>query len=156
MTPSARERSEQTLITLEPEFATRVRAVLRAMEALGFPMVAYTGRRTAEQQLEEYAKGRRFVKAFGGKPAYWEVVDAKAIVTTKSGAPGQESAHQRGRAVDCAFYVAPSGAPGSRWKLSWKPSEPWGAYMALGEALGLVAGGRWKHPVDGPHLEWRE
>lgn len=128
MTPS--ERTMRTLATVEPELAAKVRRVLAAMAALGCPMAATDGRRTAAQQAALYAKGRT---------APGRIVTHLDGVTTRS-------KHQDGRAVDCCF-VDLTGA-------SWKPAYigQWEAYMACGEAVGLKAGGRWRMR-DNPHLE---
>jgi len=128
------ERTSRTLAQLDEDFAGKVRQVLDAMRAIGRPMVAYDGKRTAAQQQALFAKGR---------------TAPGAIVTHLDGVT-KHSYHQSGKAVDCAFLV--SGAP---WSLSWDGSPAgWEVYMACGEALGLTAGGRWRMR-DYPHLEQR-
>lgn len=129
MTPE--QRTAQALTGLEPAFAAKVRRVLAAMAALGFPMVAYDGKRTTERQAALYAQGR---------------ATPGAIVTHADGTV-KRSRHQDGVAVDCAFQ-APRG---DGWTLTW--DGPWAAYGACGEAVGLVWGGRWVGLVDRPHLE---
>jgi hypothetical protein len=38
---------------------------------------------------------------------------------------------------------------------TWDPNQPWELYGKMGETLGLSWGGRWRDPVDRPHLELR-
>jgi hypothetical protein len=41
-------------------------------------------------------------------------------------------------------------------KLQWDPADPvWAKMGAIGEALGLTWGGRWRKPVDPGHFELR-
>lgn len=96
--------------------------------------------RTADEQMHLYAKGRRRV---GGE---WVVTDPKLVVTRAK--PGQ-SAHNFGAAFDVCF----------------KGHDPypdddalWESLGQVGEAVGLVWGGRWQKLVDRPHFEhpsWR-
>lgn len=126
-------RTTDTLASLEPVFAAKVRQVLAAMAALGYPMVAYDGRRTTEQQVKLYAQGRT----------------APGRIVTNADGVKKRSRHQDGVAVDCAFLQPKPGG----WTLTW--TGPWPAYGACGEALGLVWGGRFKSLQDLPHLETR-
>lgn len=132
MSPEARTR--RVLAELEPALAAAVAKVLAGMAASGHPMVAYDGRRTGEEQAALYAAGRT----------------APGRIVTYADGIKVRSAHQDGRAVDCAFVLRRDGPQG--WALTW--SGPWAAYGALGEAEGLVWGGRWKLR-DHPHLALR-
>ena len=107
--------------------------VLEAMAALGYPMRVTHGLRTVGEQQELFAQGRT-------KPGK-RVTNCDGIT--------KKSRHQLardgfGHAVDCCFKGSnPLG-----------DNQPWGAYGACGEALGLTWGGRFKNlPFDGPHLE---
>ena len=105
-----------------------------ALQAAGVQMVAYTGLRTAAQQHRLWEQGRK-------RPG--------AIVTHCDGYKVR-SKHQDGLAVDCAFWARRGD---DSWVLEWH--GPWEDYGRLGEAEGLIWGGRWTRPVDRPHLEWR-
>lgn len=66
--------------------------------------------------------------------------------------PGQ-SPHNFGLAFDVVFLDTTTQAP---WDITWDlpgREDEWEAIGAIGEALGLVWGGRWKTP-DRPHFEW--
>jgi len=127
-----RPRDEQHLAQVRPALAAAVRKVLAAMAALEAPMVITDGRRTPADQQALYARGRT---APGRIVTY---VDGVTV-------PG---AHVQGRAVDCAFWVAGT--------VSWDARQPWAAYGACAEAVGLRWGGRWRTLVDLPHIEWPE
>jgi peptidoglycan L-alanyl-D-glutamate endopeptidase CwlK len=130
MTP----RDTARLVGVHPSLVERVARVLDAMAALGHPMLVVDGRRTADQQASLYAKGRT-------KPG--------AIVTHADGVR-MRSNHQAhtdgfGYAVDLAFLVD--------GRASWDIAQPWQAFGACAEALGLTWGGRWTRLADLPHVE---
>lgn len=135
----AQERTDKTLTGVHPVLAGRVRLVLAAMAAIGYPMVATNGLRTEEEQWALYQRGR------DGRPG--------AIVTNADGCD-KRSNHQTkadgyGHAVDCAFID-----PSNPAKPSWEDDLPWEAYGALARAVGL----RWgiklnANTVDRPHVE---
>lgn len=122
------------LVGVHPELVTRVERILKAMDALGFPMMVTAGVRTEAQQQALYAQGRT-------KPG--------PIVTYKDGVTGKSNHQPKedgfGHAVDCAFLE--NGKP------SWAIHHPWKLYGACAKALGLVWGGDWKKLVDLPHIE---
>lgn len=118
------ERSHRTLVTVTPELAAKVRRVLEAMRALGFPMVAVDGKRTTAQQQALYRQGRET----SGK-----------IVTHLDGVT-KRSRHQDGEAVDCCFCRVQDDGAG--WTALW--TGPWAAYGACAEAVGLTWGGQWR------------
>lgn len=122
------------LVGVHPELVARVLKVLKAMEALGFPMMVTSGLRTAEEQAKLYAQGRT---APGKKVTN---IDG---VRKKSNHQAREDGF--GHAVDCAFVV--DGKP------SWNERLPWAAYGACAKALGLKWGGDWRSLRDMPHLE---
>lgn len=113
--------------------AYKVERILRAMLVLGFPMFVVSGNRTEEEQAALYAQGRT-------KPG--------RIVTNLDGVH-RKSNHQGGRAVDCAFVDDPA----TKKVETWDERQPWEVYGTMAEALGLRWGGRWKSPVDRPHIE---
>lgn len=123
------------LAGVHPELVTKVRHLLDAMTALGFPMVVTAGVRSAADQRELYEQGR-------STPG--------AIVTNADG-ERKKSNHQAhadgfGHAVDCAF-VDERGQP------TWDDRKPWTAYGACAKALGLAWGGDWQALKDRPHIE---
>lgn len=122
------------LVGVHPDLVAKVLKVLKAMEALGFPMMVTSGLRTAEEQARLYAQGRT---APGKKVTN---VDG---VRKKSNHQAREDGF--GHAVDCAFVV--DGKP------SWNERLPWAAYGACAKALGLTWGGDWRSLRDMPHLE---
>jgi peptidoglycan L-alanyl-D-glutamate endopeptidase CwlK len=125
-------RSEKHLAQINLELAVKVRKILETMRSFGYPMVITDGNRTLEEQKKIYAVGRF------GNPG--------PIVTNMDGVI-KKSNHQDGRAVDCAFLDKNGSA--------YYPNSVtlWNAYGVLGELSGLIWGGRWKSPVDKPHLE---
>jgi len=116
----------------EATFDARVQALIAEMERLGHPVVVTSSRRSADQQKQLYAKGR----TSGG-----------AIVTEKSGEPGDESKHQRGMASDLAFRDPRTGQP------SYADTHPWVFRGAQAKSVGLVWGGDWTTLVDRPHVQ---
>lgn len=122
------------LVGVHPDLVAKVLKVLKAMEALGFPMMVTSGLRTAEEQARLYAQGRT---APGKK-----VTNADGV-RKKSNHQAREDGF--GHAVDCAFVV--DGKP------SWNERLPWAAYGACAKALGLTWGGDWRSLRDMPHLE---
>lgn len=113
-------------------FEEKAAALEAAMRAAGYPVVRTSGTRSADQQAKLYAQGR----TLPGKR-----------VTGKSGAPGDESAHQLNAASDFAF-VGADGQP------SWDDTHPWDLLGSQAQALGLEWGGNWKQ-VDRPHVQER-
>jgi peptidoglycan L-alanyl-D-glutamate endopeptidase CwlK len=114
----------------------KITMVLRAMDALGFPMKIVQGVRTTAEQQKLYAQGRTI----------------PGVIVTKADGVRDRSNHQAdltdglGRAVDCAFLVG--------GKVSWE--GPWALYGAACEAVGLVWGGGMKfgwHGEDRPHAQ---
>lgn len=121
------------LVGVHPALVEKVLKILRAMEALGFPMMVTAGVRSAEEQTRLYAKGRT---------APGPVVTYLDGVKKKSNHQAKEDGF--GHAVDCVFVV--DGRP------SWDLKLPWHAYGAAAKALGLKWGGDWKMR-DFPHIE---
>ena len=122
-------RSVKRLEAVLPGLRWRVLTLLRLMHAHGHQMTVTSGRRTQAEQQALYAQGRT----------------APGKVVTQIDGVKKQSRHQQGRAVDCAFVLAPG-------QVSW--DGPWELYMAVAEELGLVAGGRWRRFPDRPHVEW--
>ena len=132
-------RTAQTLAGVQPEVAMRVARVLERLATSGHQCVAYSGRRTLQQQQILYAQGRT-------RPG--------PIVTNCDGIK-RVSPHQDGRAVDCAWWERRGD---DAWVLVW--DGPWGLYGELAEEEGLTWGGRFKDSKgrpwpDRPHVEWR-
>ena len=121
---------------LHPELLSRILRVLDAMQALGFPMRVVQGVRTNAQQQALFAQGR----TAPGKV----VTDADGILHRSNHQPGLQDG--LGHAVDCAFAT---GDP-------FGESQPWAAYGACCEAVGLMWGGGhthgW-HGQDRPHAQ---
>lgn len=100
-------------------------ALQAVMQELNAPIFATEGHRVKERQAYLYAIGR--------------TLPGRIVTRARPG----ESMHERGLAIDFAFE-RPKGL---------NPYVgPWETAGAEAEKLGLVWGGRWKHP-DRPHLE---
>jgi peptidoglycan LD-endopeptidase CwlK len=130
MTP----RSEQTLAPLEPAFADAVRRAQATLEPSGIFLCVYSGLRTAEEQNNDFAKGRTLPGAI--------VTNAKAGY----------SMHNYGLAADIVPYL--QGKDGA---LDWNSSSP--RFMAMVVALkseGLAWGGDWVHFKDMDHFQSNE
>ena len=125
---------------VHPELVDKVTRILRAMDALGFPMMVTEGLRSRERQQQLYAQGRT-------KPG--KIVTYLDGVVRKSN--HQAKADGYGHAVDCAFLVDIDGdGPDDP---SWAERHPWALFGAMAVALGLTWGGNWKTLVDRPHVE---
>ena len=122
------------LIGVHPDLIAAINKIVKAMDALGHPIMVTQGLRTVTEQKILYAQGR---------------TTAGPIVTNADGVKSKSN-HQAhddgfGHAIDVAFLV--DGKP------SWDEHLPWRAYGECGKALGLVWGGDFAHLVDKPHLE---
>jgi len=129
-------RSAQAIRGLNSTLQATVNELLARAYLAGIPVIVASGARTYEEQEAIYAQGR---------------TAPGAIVTHAR--PG-ESWHNFGLAVDFAF-IDPSVA-GGMGKVIWPwPSDPamWERLGVIGEALGLVWGGRFAQ-VDRPHFEY--
>lgn len=137
-TDALREADLLRLAGLHPFLIAAATRILDGMAAFGHPMFVTAGVRTDTQQFALYAQGRTTL----GK-----------IVTNTDGIV-KKSLHQvqadgMGHALDCAFLDDPE----TTLVETWDPSQPWDVYGSLGEAAGLVWGGRWRTLLDRPHLE---
>ncbi len=118
-----------------PQLRLKIRQVLTAMDALGWPMLITDGFRTVAEQQRLYAQSRT---APGPR-----VTDRDGVLN--------KSNHQSGRACDCTFIDHDTGKP------TWDLRYPWAAYGACVEAVGLKWGGRAAGPLhDQPHAELHE
>ena len=124
------------LDTVNPLLAEKIKKILAAMDALGFPLKVIQGRRTEIYQHELWLQGR---------DVHGNIVDAKKIVTNADGYI-KKSNHQSGNAVDCAFLDADG-------KVTFDEHYPWALYGKMGETLGLTWGGTFKGLSDLGHLE---
>ena len=120
---------------LDPKMQPLAAEFLRLAWAAGLPVVITQTRRAVAEQDALYAQGRT----------------APGPIVTN--APGGSSPHCAGLAFDVAFQ-APQKA------VTWDEPRPgaWDELGKIGEGLGLVWGGRFKHLVDRPHFEcedWR-
>ena len=114
-----------------PEFNARIQLLKDMMADAGHPIKSISTKRTAEQQAELFKIGRSTGKS-------------GAIVTQKSGQPGDESKHQLDLAHDFAF-VGPNG------KATY--DGPWDLVGQYAKQLGLEWGGDWKDPYDPGHVQ---
>lgn len=127
---------------IHPELAAKVRKILQAMNALGFPMKVVQGVRTDQEQAALYAQGR----TAPGKI----VTNCDGYVKRSNHQPKSDGhGPSYGYAVDCAFVDDPATPKDE----TWDEHMPWQAYGAMAEALGLTWGGRWQSVVDKPHIE---
>lgn len=111
---------------LHPEVRSRWEQLATACLDAGIVLVLTQTRRTVAEQDELYASGRT-------KPG--------KVVTN---ARGLDSLHVHGRAFDIAFRV--------NGEITW--DGPWSKVGAMGEALGLQWGGRWRRFPDRPHFQY--
>ena len=123
------------LDTLEPEFKTKIVALLAALALHGIRCVVPSGRRTIAEQDKLYAQGRT----------------TPGEIVTK--AKGGQSAHNFGLAAD----LCPLDEHGELW---WSaPDDVWQVIHNLAEQSGLLDSGYdWKF-TDRPHIEdpkWKE
>jgi hypothetical protein len=130
---------------MNPVFLAAIEDVMREMEAAGFPMFVVCGGRTADEQHEDWLKGR----APDGT-----VIDKTAIVTECDGftVKSNHQAHDDGLyyAADLAFV--PTKAEGNCFASSW----PWAQFGLALESRGMRWGGHFKPPapVDLDHAEY--
>jgi peptidoglycan LD-endopeptidase CwlK len=121
--------SEQRLSEVYPGLATLVRQMADQLAAEGIDIRVTQSLRTVAEQEALYAEGR---------------TQPGKIVTEAM--PGY-SWHNFGLAVDVA-PLTPQGP-------DWNTSHPvWGRIVAIGSALGLVAGADWRTFPDWPHFQW--
>jgi peptidoglycan L-alanyl-D-glutamate endopeptidase CwlK len=134
------ETDMQRLEGVHPRLRAALTQIFAVMATLGHPMRVISGLRTDAEQAALYAQGR---------------TSPGAIVTYRDGST-KRSEHQAhgdglGHAVDCAFLDDPDTPTVE----TWDERKPWELYGVLGETLGLAWGGRWRRPIDKPHLELR-
>jgi len=120
-------RSQKNIATLHPEVARLATLLLEKCQEMGICAKVISGLRTYEEQNELYAQGRT-------KPGQ---------IVTK--AKGGYSIHNFG----CAFDIGIFSQDGKKYHGEHADYKRVGA---LGEALGLEWGGRWKF-VDEPHFQ---
>ena len=96
-------------------------------DQLGYDIQLMDTVRTAEEQQENFRKGR---------------TDPGKIVTYKSGLPGDESEHQKFNAFDINFFPYTFQGEDERFKEVWDVAKKLGARRW---------GGKWGDPA---HIEW--
>ena len=116
----------RALDDLDPRFLPLAAMLLARTVEANIPVMIINTRRTAEEQAIHLSTGASSV---------------------------QHSRHQDGLAIDICPY--------SQWmeygedKLQWRDDDPmWPKLGAIGEALGLRWGGRWRTPHDPGHFEY--
>jgi peptidoglycan hydrolase-like protein with peptidoglycan-binding domain len=141
--------SEARLAKVNPQVASRVRAMAADLKAKGVNVMVTSGYRTFKEQTALYAQGRQSLGAVNAlrKDAGMSPISAtenKGVVTkVKAGG----SFHNYGLAVD----VVPLKANGQP---DWKaPSSTWKAIGAAGKKQGLEWGGDWAKFKDQPHFQ---
>lgn len=115
----------------DDDYDAKEKKLIESMAKLGHPITKVSGRRTQKDQESLYAKGR---------------TAPGAIVTEKSGKPGDESKHQRGQAGDFAF-VGKDGKP------DYSSSHPWDTLGRMAKVHGLDWGGDWTTLSDQGHVQ---
>lgn len=113
-----------------------------ACEAIGLPLVFISGRRSPEEQMALYVKGRSV-----NKDGIWVVTDPHLVVTN---ALPDHDPHVIGAAYDCA------PAPGHR--IDWNRIDLFERVGRLAP-VGLTWGGSWPRLRDMCHFElshWRQ
>ncbi len=133
--------SELLIEGLVPELAAKARLHRSIALNMGIEIVFTSGRRTWEQQISEYHKGRE--RSEDG----WHVVDPGAVVTF---ALPENAPHVRGAAYDLVPIVHERAA--------WGRLDLFMELGRIGKDIGLVWGGEWRKIKDLPHFElpdWR-
>lgn len=113
----------------------------RRSKLRGMDVVFTSGKRSPDEQLANYRKGRIII---GGA---WQVEDPAAIVTF---ALPERAPHCRGAAYDLCPVV--------REKLAWERLDLFAELGRIGKELGLVWGGDFQKIKDLCHFElpgWR-
>lgn len=141
--------SEARLAKVNPEVASRVRAMAADLKAKGINVMVTSGYRTFKEQTALYAQGRQSLSSVNAlrKDAGMSPISATANkdIVTKVKAGG--SFHNYGLAVD----VVPLKANGQP---DWNaPSSTWKAIGAAGKKQGLEWGGDWAKFKDQPHFQ---
>lgn len=132
------------LAGLLPDVASKCRAHIARCASMGIPLLLYSGLRSAQEQLAEFTKGR----AFNATTGIWSVVDHKRVTTNGD---SEHTPHCRGAAYDLVPIV--------NEKAAWDRLDLFLKVGEVGEAIGLVWGGRWPKLKDMPHFElpnWRD
>ena len=116
--------------SLEPEFAEKVKALIKATEmATQLKWVITSGRRTMAEQLKLYKQGR--------------TAPGKVVTNARPGS----SAHNFGLAAD----LAPMRRDGRIW---WEaPKSVWQKLADIAREMGMVSGFYFKTIYDAPHVE---
>ncbi|MGC1687776.1 MAG: M15 family metallopeptidase [Candidatus Acidiferrales bacterium] len=125
--------SEQRLALVAPVLATKIRQMADLLGAQNIYIRVVQGLRTVEEQDELYAQGR---------------TTPGPIVTN---APGLESFHCYGLAVDCVPSINGVDQP---YIPDWQQTHPsWKAMWTTGKSLGLTVGAYWTTFPDAPHFQ---
>ena len=118
-----------------------------------FPITipATGGLRTDAMQAELYAKGRTTPGEHAGEPGHppmgRTVTNAKTV---------HDTPHGRGAALDC--MPVKTSADGTKVVALIDSWDLYRMYGIMVKAHGLIWGGEWRSPLDGPHAEiltWR-
>lgn len=126
---------------LRPELAQLAIEHRAACEKVGLPLLFLSGRRSAEEQMALYTKGRSVTK-----DGIWVVTDPHLVVTM---ALPEHSPHCLGAAYDCA--------PVPSHRVDWNRIDLFERVGRLAP-VGLLWGGMWAKLKDMPHFElvgWR-
>ena len=141
-----------SLESLDPRFVPVAEAFVAALKAQQIPHVVTSTRRTAKEQYALWCQGRKPLDEVNAArlDALMPSIGAadNTYVVTKADGKAVLSNHQSGLAMD----VVPMNRYGEPvWPY---PSDPrWERIAAVGEALGLEWGGRWKDFPDYPHWQ---
>jgi len=127
--------TETRLAAVHPELARRIRQLDQQLDPQGIVIRVTQGLRTWAQQDELYAQGR---------------TAPGAIVTN---APGGESAHNFGYAVD----AVPNDPAFPAWAPDWNSRDArWTTFLENATGCGLAEGAQWRSFPDAPHLYLQE
>jgi peptidoglycan LD-endopeptidase CwlK len=119
----------------DPILKVKIEKVLKAMDAIDWPMIVTDGVRNVTQQQYLWAQGRT-------RPGR-RVTNADGVIKVSN--------HQSGKACDCTFLDPETGRP------TWDARLPWSTYGECVKAVGLKWGGDWSTVANGlvdlPHAE---
>lgn len=139
--------SLKNLSKVNPQLASRVKAMAADLAKKGIKVAVTDGFRTKAQQKALYAQGRQPLSTVNAmrKAAGMGPITAKENRSTVTKSKSGKSLHNFGLAVDVV--------PVEKGRPTWKPSNPstWNTIAAAAKKYGLTRGPAW----DKPHYELR-
>lgn len=126
--------SSRSLFDLLPQTGVKAQKLIADAGAVGLKLLVTSTYRSFREQHDLYEQGRS--------------TPGRVVTNAKPG----ESYHNVRRAFDVAILRPDTGKLDWTWLESAEAAALWAQLAEIGEAHGLVWGGRWSHP-DRPHFE---